>query len=295
VVDKRATLDEAISLVRDGDSVALQGGSTQSAPMALVRALIRAGRRDLHAVCLSAGIPVDMLAAAGCISQCTFAAVGMEHFGLCQCFRRGVERGGITAWEVSETGVLAMLGAAARGLPFLPTRGMIGTDLLSIGNPSLRVIDDPFGGPPVVACAALHPDVALIHAHRADREGNVAMDPAPLLPGVTLMPRAARTVIVTVERIVDTDELRRTPERTVIPGFTVDAVVEVPFAAHPTSLFPAYSYDAAFMLAWVDAARDEASAHAFLEEWAVDCADQADYMARLGTDRLDSLVAEIGS
>ena len=276
------TARDASALIEDGDVIGVQGGPTQCAPMALVRELIRAGRRDLHAVTLSGGTAVDWLAAAGCLSRCTFAAVTMEHFGLCRAFRRGVESGAVAVEELSETALFARLGAAARGLPFLPVRGLIGTDLLAVGNDSLRVIDDPFGGPPVVACRALPLDVAILHAHRADRAGNVGIDPGPRYPTMTTMPRAARRVIVTVESIVPASELRKAPDRTILPGFAVDAVVEVPYGAHPTSLFPAYDYDASFMAAWVSAAATEETASAFLDAHVHAAPAHSDYLSLAG-------------
>src|SRR5688500_12259488 len=131
--DKVVSATQAAALIADGDVVGLQTGPTQCAPMVLVRELIRAGRRDLALVCVSGGLPVDWLAAAGCLARCTFAAITMEHFGLCQRFRRAVEAGVIAVEELSETALYARLGAAARGLPFLPTRGLIGTGLLDVG------------------------------------------------------------------------------------------------------------------------------------------------------------------
>lgn len=289
MIEKVMSAAEAADLVNDGDTVALQAGPTQCTPMALVREIIRSGRRDLHVVCLSAGVSLDWLAAAGSLGRCTFAAVTMEHFGLCRRFRRGVESGTIAVEELSETALLARLGAAARGLPFLPTRGMLGTDLLDVGNPALEVIDDPFGSDPVVACAALEPDVALLHAHRADRFGNVGIDPSPRHPGMTTMPRAAKRVVVSVERIVDTDELRLAPDRTILPGFAVDAVVEAPYGAHPTSLFPRYDYDAAFLESWVEAAADDHDADRFLRRHVFGAPSHEAYLELIGHDRLSAL------
>ncbi|GAA4471037.1 CoA transferase subunit A [Phytohabitans houttuyneae] len=283
--DKVVSAAQAAALVADGDVVGLQAGPTQCAPMVLVRELIRAGRRDLELVCVSGGLPVDWLAAAGCLARCTFAAVTMEHFGLCQRFRRAVEAGAIAVEELSETALYARLGAAARNLPFLPTRGLIGTDLLNVGNDALAVIPDPFGGPPVVACRALPLDVALLHAHRADRSGNVAMEPGVRLPTTGTMPRAARRVVVSVERVVGTDELRKAPDRTILPGFAVDAVVEAPHGAHPTSLFPSYDYDAAFFASWVDAAAGEQSSGDFLDRYVRGPGSHEEYLRLVGAAR----------
>lgn len=279
---KVMTASEAAALIEDGNVVGIQGGPTQCAPMAMVREIIRAGRRDLHAVILSGGIAVDWLAAAGCLAACTFAAVTMEHFGLCRRFRSQVENGAIAVQELSETALFARLGAAARGLPFLPIRGMVGSDLLSVGNDGLKVIEDPFGGPPVVACRALSLDVAVLHAHRADRAGNVGIDAVPRYPTMTVMPRAARRIIVTAERIVPTSELRAAPDRTILPGFAVDAVVEAPHGAHPTSQFPVYDYDADFMATWVSAAAANDTAPAFLDAHVHAAPTQADYLRLAG-------------
>jgi len=280
--DKRASLSEAASLVRDGDVVALQNMATQLAPMAVVRELIRQGRRRLGIVGLVVGIPVDWLAAAGVMDRFIGGAVSMEQFGLCQRYRRGVESGAIHVEELSETAVNARLGAGARSLPFLPTRGLVGTDLIDFDADNLKLVEDPFGGRPVVACRALVPDVAVVHAHRADRFGNVQLEPTAQWPDLGIMPKAARTVIVTVEEVVDSPVLRRRPDRTVLPGFIVDAVVQVPFGAHPTSCFPFYGYDSALHKAWVAAARDDVATEAFLDRFVREPADQVAYLRAVG-------------
>lgn len=278
---KVTTLAEAATLVSDGDVVALQNMATQMAPMAMVRELIRTGKRDLGIVCLVGGIPVDWLAAAGVMDRLIGAAVSMEQFGLCQQYRKAVEGGRVRVSELSETSLNARLGAGARNLPFLPTRGLIGTDLIAVSD-DLVQIEDPFGGPPVVACRALVPDVALVHAHRCDEQGNAAWDPTIVWPDLGIMPYAAKRVIVTCEEIVPTDVLRRHPERTRLPGFMVDAVVEVPYGAHPTSFNPAYGYDTRMHLAWAKAARDDQSAQEFLDHHVRKPADQAEYLDLAG-------------
>ena len=225
---------------------------------------------------------VDWLAAAGVIDRLVGAAVSMEQFGLCQQYRRAVEQGRIRVEELSETALNARLGARARNLPFLPTRGLIGTDLIGVNPDNLVLIDDPFGGPEVVACRALVPDVALIHAHRADREGNIQYKPTILWPDIGIMPKAAQRVIVTAEEIVDTSVIRRNPDRTVLPGFVVDAVVEVPYGAHPTSFWPEYGYDSAFHLEWAKVSRDDTSTAEFLDRFVRRPATQAEYLDTTG-------------
>ena len=278
---KQTSLAEAVSLVSDGDVVALQNMATQAAPMAMVRELIRQERRELAVVCLVGGIAVDWLAAAGCMNRFIGSAVSMEQFGLAQRYRRAVEAGRIRVEELSESGLLARLGAGARNLPFLPTRAMIGTDLIDI-NENLTILDDPFGGLPVVACRALVPDVALVHCHRADRYGNAQYEPTARWPDIGIMPKAARRVIVTTEEVASTDVLRRNPDRTILPGFMVDAVVEVPLGAHPTSFNPLYGYDAVLHRTWAEAARSDEDTARFLETYVTHPADHAAYLSVAG-------------
>ena len=280
--EKLTTLERAIARVNDSSVVALQNMATQAAPMALVRELIRQQKRKLGLVVLVGGIAVDWLAAAGVINRLIGAAVSMEQFGLCQQYRKAVEAGRIRVEELSESLLNARLGAGARNLPFLPSRGAIGSDLIGQNPDNLKMLDDPFGGFPVVACRALVPDVALIHAHRADRFGNIQYKPTVLWPDIGIMPKAAKHVIVTAEEIVDSEVLRRHPERTILPGFMVDAVVEVPYGAHPTSFFPNYGYDSRFHLEWTGVARDGGKAVAFLDRYVRSPSSQEEYLDAVG-------------
>ena len=282
MMEKVKPLAEAIALVQDGDVVALQNMATQAAPMALVRELIRQEKRQLGLVVLVGGIAVDWLAATGVIDRLIGAAVSMEQFGLCQQYRKAVECGRIRVEEISETILNARLGAGARNLPFLPTRGGIGSDLIALNPDNLKMLDDPFGGFPVLACRALVPDVALIHAHRADRFGNIQYEPTVLWPDIGIMPKAARKVIVSVEEIVDSDVLRRHPDRTILPGFMVDAVIEVPYGAHPTSFPPNYGYDSRFHRAWTEVSRDQDATTAFIKRHVLVPGTQQEYLDAAG-------------
>jgi len=283
---KVMSLEEAVAQVDDGQVVALQTMATFTCPMALVRELIRQERRDLTLVCLIGGIAVDWLAAVGAISRFIGAAVTMEQFGIAQQYRKAVESGRVRVEELSETALLARLAAAARGLPFMTTRGLIGTDLIDLQPENLKLIDDPFGGPQVVACRALRPDVALVHVHAADEQGNCRVEPTALWPDLRLFTKAARRVIVTCERIVDPDELRAEPDRTLLPGFVVDAVVPVRYGAHPTSLFPYYGYDADFHMQWVKTSREPEE---FLERYVRGPASQEEYLEAVGDEAIRKL------
>ena len=254
--------------------------------MASVRELIRQEKKNLGLVVLVGGMAVDWLSAAGVIDRLIGAAVSMEQFGLAQQYRKAVESGRVRVEELSETALNARLGAGARNLPFLPTRGLIGTDLIAQNPENLVLIEDPFGGPAVVACRALVPDVALIHAHRADADGNVQYEPTTLWPDVGIMPKAAKKVIVTAEEIVDSSVIRRNPDRTILPGFVVDAVVEVRYGAHPTSFYPGYGYDTQMHLRWAKVARDDDAAASFLDTHVREPESQADYLDAAGGARM---------
>jgi glutaconate CoA-transferase subunit A len=286
VQEKTASIEKAVGLIRDGDVVALQNMATQAAPMALVREMIRQQKRGIGLVVLVGGIAVDWLAAAGVIDRLIGAAVSMEQFGLCQQYRAAVEAGRVRVEELSESLLNARLGAGARQLPFLPSRGAIGTDLIAQNPDNLRMMDDPFGGRAVVACRALVPDVALVHAHRADRFGNIQYEPTAMWPDLAVMPYAARRVLVTAEEIVDSEILRRHPERTVLPGFMVDAVVEVPYGAHPMSFFPAYGYDERFHLAWTEVSCDGDRAADFVERRLRAPRSQPEYLEAAGGEQM---------
>lgn len=290
--EKLTTIEDAIAKVSNGDVVALQTMATVASPMALVRELIRQKKRELGLVVLVGGIPVDWLAAAGVINRLIGAAVTMEQFGLCQQYRQAVEQGRIRVEEISESVLNARLGAGARNLPFLPTRGAIGTDLMKENPDNMKLLQDPFGGLPVIACRALVPDVALIHAHRADRYGNIQYEPTALWPDLGIMPKAAKKVIVTAEEIVDTEVLRRNPDRTVLPGFMVDAVVEVPYGAHPTSFYPNYGYDSAFHRLWTSVSRDNDKATDFINRYVQTPENQGQYLQAIGGEAVLSYLTK---
>ena len=289
--EKLTTIEEAIAKVANGHIVALQTMATVASPMALVRELIRQQKRELGLVVLVGGIPVDWLAAAGVINRLIGAAVTMEQFGLCQQYRQAVEQGRIRVEEISESVLNARLGAGARNLPFLPTRGAIGTDLMKENPDNMKLLEDPFGGLPVIACRALVPDVALIHAHRADRYGNIQYEPTALWPDLGIMPKAAKQLIVSVEEIVDTEVLRRNPDRTVLPGFMVDAVVEIPYGAHPTSFYPNYGYDSAFHRQWTSVSRDNDKTADFIESYINTPANQQEYLEAIGGESVLNHIA----
>lgn len=282
--DKRASLADAAALVADGDVVALGGGLSARLPMALVRELVRQGRRDLHVVGSAHSIDVDMLIAAGAISVCEESYVGFEQdLGLAPAYRRAAEAGAIQVRESCCVTILTQLRAASMGVPFLPVRGIKGTDIRRL-HPEYAEMTCPFTGEVLVVVPPLRPDVALLHAPMGDARGNLVMEQPYVLD--EHFAHASRAVIATVDRIVDTEDLA--DAGVTIPGHLVQAVVEVPFGAHPASSYPGYAYDRRHMEAYVKAARTPEGAASYLEEWVLS-GDEQQYRARLGQESLDRL------
>lgn len=280
--DKLVSLQQAAALVRDGDTIALQGMGTQMSPLALVRELIRAGKRDLQVAMVVGGIGLDWMIAAGCVRKVMAIIINLDEFGMANNFRRAAEAQKLEIEEYTEHQILTRLGAGALGLPFGVTRSGLGSDILGLHPDTTRVIECPFTGKPVVACRALEPDVAILHAHRADRYGNIQFFPKPIWADVDVFPRAAKKVIVSVEEIVANEEIRRTPERTGIPYFKVDALVHLPYGAHPCSLFPRYNFDRALFQRYADESRTPEGTRAFLEEFVYGVKTHEEYLAKVG-------------
>jgi acyl CoA:acetate/3-ketoacid CoA transferase alpha subunit len=240
--DKVKPLEALGDLVRDGDSVAFGGGWFANHPMAAVRELIRAGRRDIHAITVVGSVDMDLLAAAGTLGHLSFSMVTLEAFGLAPNVRRAIESGVLPFTEFTGLGLLIGLEAQGRGVPYLPYRGPFGSDIPARYPEIYATTTCPFTGEELTAVRAVKPDVAIVHALRADAEGNAQWD-GTSGPDVE-MAKAAGRVIVTCEEIVDRSVIVENAHMTKLPGYYVEAVIEAPFGAHPTSHIPRYAMDA---------------------------------------------------
>jgi acyl CoA:acetate/3-ketoacid CoA transferase alpha subunit len=252
---KLVELSDAAGLVPNGSSIAVGGLSLNVAPMAFCRELVRAGVHDLELIAVVSGMSTDWLIGGGCVKRLLMGLTSFEGFGLAPLFRRAAEAGTIEVEEYSEHTLICMLQAATAGVPFMPTRSGLGTEMIGLHPERTREVLDEQSGMRFVACAALAPDIAVIHVHEADALGNARMLPK-MIWFDTEMVKAARRVIVTAERIVDTDSFRAAPEQTAFPAFAVDHVVHAPRGAWPTACWPEYPYDAEFYTAYQAASRD---------------------------------------
>lgn len=284
MVNKVVELEALGELVADGDTVALGGGWFANHPMAAVRQLVRAQRRDLEAITVVGSIDIDLLLAAGALKHLTFSMVTLEAFGLAPHFRKAIEGGAISFTEMTGLGLLIGLDAQGRGVPYLPYRGPFGSDLPARYPQHYAEVDCPFTGERLTAARAIQPDVAIVHALRADREGNAQWDGTS---GADVeMVKAAKRVIITCEEIVDRDVIVANAHMTKVPGYYVDAVIEAPFGAHPCSHVPAYGLDAWRIKDYVAATAE--GFDAYLES--IRNESEADYRKRVvGEDRMPVL------
>ncbi len=252
--DKLVPLSDAAALVPDGSRLAIGGLSLNCAPMAFCRELVRAATRELELIAVVGGMSTDWLIAGGCVRRLIMGLTSFEGFGLAPSFRRAAQDGTIEVEEWSERTLICALQAAAAGVPFMPTRAGLGTDMPALHPERTWEMVDERSGRRFLACAALEPEIAVVHVHEADRAGNARVNPK-LIWFDSEVVKAARTVIVTAERIVSTDAFRAAPERTSYPGYAVDHVIEAPRGAWPTAAWPDYPYDGAFYESYQRAAR----------------------------------------
>jgi glutaconate CoA-transferase, subunit A len=287
---KLLTMRDAISRhVPSGSMVLLGAQLEQMIPFAAGHELIRQSRRDLTLVGPISDILFDQMIGAGCVSRVMAAWVGNVSAGVAYCFRRAVERSIPRHLEVVDYSNFTMalaLHAAALGVPFLPTYATLGSDLLK-KNGNLREFSSPVSEEKLVAVRALRPDVAILHVQRSDAQGNahlwgslgVAVDGA----------RASRKVIVVAEEIVEPTVISSDPNRTVIPGFLVAAVVHEPGGAHPSPVQGYYNRDHAFFTEYHEQTRRLEDFADWLALWVVHVTDRTEYWKHLGATRVEAL------
>ena len=307
-MSKLLTMREAIAdLVPDGAFVALGLQMEQMIPFAAGQEIIRQKKRGLTLIGPISDVLFDQLIAAGCAGRVIAAWVGNVMMGSAYNFRRAVEHGDLKVVNLSNFTVALALQAAAMGVPFLPTRTALGSDVAR-DNDFFAEIDSPFkkadpgesatrpagqGRPPLRgqeklhAVRALTPDVAIVHLQRADRDGNAHCwgNFGVMIEAV----RAARRVIVVAEEIVDAEIIASDPNRTVIPGFLVSAVVECRYGAHPSPVQGYYKRDNAFFRQYHEQTKTEGDCEAWLQRWVYNVADRRAYVNQLGACRVEEL------
>ena len=288
LVNKMMTEEEAVSrFVFDGCYLGTELYGTVRCPMTLVREVVRQGKKDLRLA--GQGVTeLDLLLAAGLVKTLDITYIGLEVFGTSRALRHAVESGQVEkVVEWSNGGITWRFKATSMGVPFIPIRAMLGTDTLKYS--AAKVVECPFTGLKVCLVPALILDVGLIHVHRADRYGNAQVEG---ISGFAFeMSRACKRLIVSAEEIVDSEEIRRYPDRTTIPYYLVDAVVHAPFGSHPGEMVYLYERDEDQLREWVEGSATEEGTKAYLDKYIYGLPDHQAYLDLVGRDRLDALKA----
>ncbi|MCK4370401.1 MAG: hypothetical protein KAW03_04990 [Candidatus Lokiarchaeota archaeon] len=236
------SLKEAISTyINDGDLVGFGGLSFWRKPISACREIIRQEKKDLTLCTFVGGFEIDMLIAGGCASEIRSCFVGMEIFGMAPHYRKAVESSSIKISEESEATIALGLRASYLKVPFMPLKGIIGTDMTKVRN-DIKQIEDPLGsGTQVMVVPKIDLDVAIIHVPYADEFGNGNIAGAVWMDAD--MGKTAKKTIITCEKLVETEDIRYLPGKAQLPIQTTNAVVKMPFGAHPTSCYPIYTFD----------------------------------------------------
>jgi glutaconate CoA-transferase, subunit A len=279
--EKLTTLDEAVARVNDGDSLAFGGCLFSRTPLALIRALLRRRPKGLtisrNLMCYEG----EWCMVADAVDKVVTSWMGIGlPWGLSKIVREYVESGRVPMEEWSHLALGLRFRAAAMGVPFLPSLTMLGSGLVDVGGS--KTIDCPYTGERLLAVPALFPDVAMLHVHRADRFGNCQIDGYPHMDAD--IAKAAATVLVTAEEIVAEEEIRHHPDRTVIPGFLVDALVHVPYGSYPHECYGLYDAEPGHFTAYVEGIdrRGAAAVREYLERYVYSQATHAGYLALFG-------------
>jgi glutaconate CoA-transferase subunit A len=288
-MDKLCSLHDAIATdVQDGMSIAMGCGLESLIPFAASHEIIRQRKTDLTLIGPISDMQFDQLIGAGCVKKIIASWVGNVAAGLGHNYRRAAEAEIPHPIEIEEHSNFTIglaLQAAASGLPFLPTRSIKGSDFASA--PQFQPVTCPFTGEPLLAVRAIHPDVAILHVQRADREGN-----AHVWGNFGVMREAAfaaKKVILTCEEIVDHEVVLRDPNRTVIPGFLVSSVVHEPFGAHPSPTQGYSQRDDEFYFEYHKATRTREGFEQWLQKWVLGVDDHDGLLQLLGEDRVEKL------
>lgn len=262
-MEKVTTVKEAVArLVHDGDYISVGGFGGTRIPTALLHEIVRQRKKNLGLAGHTATHDFQILVAGRCINRCDVAyVIGLEARGLSRTAREAIEKGEIEVTEWTNAALAWRYKAAAMGISFIPTRTMLGTDTVKYS--AAVEMECPFTGKKYLALPALFPDVALIHVHRADVYGNCQID--GIMVSDYDLARAAKRLIVTTERLVPEEVIRREPHRTVIPYYLVDAVIEVPYGSYPGNMPYEYFSDESHLQEWLRVEKDPEELARFLE------------------------------
>jgi glutaconate CoA-transferase subunit A len=293
IEDKRITLPEAVKLVPDGAHLFWGGFGFQRPPMAFAHELVRQNKRNLTIYTCGSEMDMDILAGARVVSQLELAFFAIEGIGLVPNIQRRIREGIIEIEDYTNLAMALRFLGGALGVPFMPLKSMLGTDLLAkkkFRTKKAEVINCPFTGEKVVLVPSVRPDFSIIHAQRVDKEGNVQIDG---IRGEDVEGgRAGKKVIILAEEIVDSEFIRAQPDQTVIPNIYVTHVVECPWGSHPMMVYNYYDYDMEHVRRYYDQCKTEEGWQKYREEYITSVGDHAEFLQKIGIKRLLKLRAK---
>jgi glutaconate CoA-transferase, subunit A len=277
---KVMSLNEAIAkFVHDGDYLAVGGFGANRTPIAACHEIVRQGRKNMAFAGKTATHDFQILAAGEVFDRLDVAyIVGLEARGLSLCSRRYMESGKVEVCEWTNYGLAARFKAAAMGVPYVPARNMLGTDTFRYSG--AKIVECPFTGKRLTLLPALYPDVAVIHVHESDVYGNARIRGILIMDGD--LSKAAKHLIITTERLISNDEIRRDPTSTSIPFYLVDAVCEVRYGAYPGTMAYEYFSDEEHLREWLNVQKDPEEFRRFLARNIYECPDHYEYIRRNG-------------
>lgn len=281
MTDKTMTAQEAVKkFVPDSCYLAMGGFGHVRVSMVMIYEMIRQRKKNIIMAGKTAVHDIDLLIGGGCVDRVEVAyAFAHELRGLSPGGRRAVETGRVkVVAEISNAGYQWRFLAASMGLPFIPTRALLGTDTFE--HSSAKVIQDPFSGKPICLLPAAYPDVAIIHVPRCDKFGNCHID-GTMMEDFELA-RAARHLIISTEKIISNDEIREKPWMTRIPYFNVDAVVEQKFGSHPCQMPLEYFFDEEHIGEWLELSKTDEGTKQYMDKYVFDTEDFNDYIKLIG-------------
>lgn len=279
---KLVSVSEAIDQIPDGAKIAIGGSLIRKAPMALVREIVRQKKRNLILYSWSSGMDYDMLIGAGCVKEAWSSYCGLFQLGMAHNFRREVEKHNVRFVDLSETCCKDKFRAAAFGNSFCISKTPLNSDIMK--NPEFKEIICPFTGEKYVAMEAFKADYAIVHAHRADKYGNVQFDTIRMMDNEldVIIAKSAVKTIISVEEIVPEEEIIKTPTMTLLPKLFVDKVVHTPYGAHPNSCDTRYDYDKEHGEYYTACSKTAEGFKKYLDEYVYGTKDEAEYIKKVG-------------
>lgn len=293
VEDKRITLKEAAKLIPDGAHLFWGGFGFQRPPMAFAHELVRQKKRNLTIYTCGSEMDIDILAGAYVASRFELAFFAIEGIGLAPNIQRRIREGAVQIEDYTNLAMALRFLGGALGVPFMPLKSMLGTDLLTkkrFREKKAEVITCPFTGEKVVLVPSVRPDFSIVHVSRVDKEGNAQIDG---IKGEDVEgARAGKKVIVLAEEIVDTEFIRSQPDQTAIPNIYVDYVVECPWGAYPMMVYNYYDYDLEHIRMYYQQCKTEEGWQKYCEEYITGVEDHMEFLKKIGFERLLKLRAK---